>query len=237
MPMATPRRAAYGSYDMRTVVELLAIALPWRLKRLLYRRLLGYEISPTAYIGFSFLSARSMVMADGASIGHLNIIRGCDSVALDSYATIGNFNWISAYPSSGTGHYLLEGPAREPALLLEPHAAVTSRHIIDCTHTVALGAYATLAGYRSQLLTHSLDVYTNRQASAPVYIGRYAFVGTSTVFLPGARLPDYSILAARSLVRGVLTEPYTLYGGTPASKLRDLPADLPYFHRLCGYVE
>lgn len=237
MPAATPRRTPNVPSDMRTVVEVLAIALPWRLKRLLYRRVLGHEVSRTAYVGFTFLSARSVALGDGAFIGHFNIIKGSDLVVLDDHATIGNFNWISAYPSNGTDHYLLEGRARKPVLWLQTHAAMTSRHIIDCTHTVTLGAYATLAGYRSQVLTHSLDVYTNRQASAPVHIGRYAFVGTSTVFLPGSTLPDYSVLAARSLVRGVLTEPYTLYGGAPASTLRKLSADLPYFHRTRGYVE
>ena len=77
----------------------------------------------------------------------------------------------------------------------------------------------------------------SRQTSKPVIIGEYCFVGTDCVLLGGAALPDFSVLAAKSLLNKAFTGEYALYGGIPAHKLRELPKEAAYFHRVTGHVQ
>ncbi len=45
--------------------------------------------------------------------------------------------------------------------------------LIDCTARVRIGAFATIGGFRSQLLTHSIDFEAGRQTAEPIEIGEY----------------------------------------------------------------
>src|SRR3712207_7972137 len=47
--------------------------------------------------------------------------------------------------------------------------------------------YTTL--FRSQFLTHSIDLLENVQRSRPIKIGKFCFVGTNSVILGGSVLP------------------------------------------------
>lgn len=220
----------------RDAVCLIACLLPWPLKRLVYRKVLHYQISDSAGVGFSLIKADYVCLGRGARIGHLNVIRGCASVIVGDHSSIGNFNWVTAHPTNDTRHYAKQLD-RRPELSMGMHASITSRHYIDCTAAVSLGDYATVAGVRSQLFTHSIDLSQNVQASEGVRIGAYAFVGTATVLLPGSALPDFSVLAAGSLLNKAHREPYGLYAGQPAARIRELPQDLAYFHRIQGFVD
>jgi acetyltransferase-like isoleucine patch superfamily enzyme len=174
-------------------------------------------------------------MESGAKIGHLTVCRGLERLTLGEHATVGRLNWISAYPRDGSGHFA-HRTDRQPNLTLEEHAAITNRHIIDCTDQVTIGRYATVAGFRSQILTHSIDLAECRQDAKPIHIGCYAFVGTACTLLGGARVPDYSIVAANSLLHAAYEEPYRLYAGVPAKAVAELDRNLKYFTRTKGFV-
>ncbi len=117
------------------------------------------------------------------------------------------------------------------------HSAITNQHLIDCTSEVSIGAFATFGGFRSQILTHSIDITASRESSAPVSIGSYAFVGTDCVLLGGSSLPDYSVLGAKSLLNKKYSDTFWLYAGIPARPVKQLATDLRYFTRATGYVE
>lgn len=148
---------------------------------------------------------------------------------------IGRGNWITGVPSRDRTHFA-EHKGRVAKLTLGEHAAITSRHIIDCTDTVTIERFATVAGFQSQLLTHSIDLELNKQRCAPITIGEYSFVGTASVVLPGAVLPGFSILGAKALLNKKFEEPYVLYGGVPARPIKTLSSELKYFARTHGYV-
>lgn len=219
----------------RYLIALIASTMPQTARHWIYRRFLHYRIAATAYIGRSVVSVERLTMESGARIGHLTVIKGCDSVFLGEAATIGHLNWITAPPLSPVAVSM--GQEREPSLVLHDHAAITQRHIIDCSDRVTVGKFSTIAGYRNQILTHTIDLVRGRQSTAAVDIGAYCFVGTSTVILPGSRLPDHSVLAAGSLLRSGFTESYALYGGVPAKRLAAIPVDAGYFTRAVGFVE
>jgi len=216
-------------------VSALTCFLPWPLRRWLLNSLCGYSIDRRARIGVSLLGCSSVQMEAGSRVGHFNVIKGARLV-MGEEARLGDFNWISALPLRHPRHFR-EEVERDPAFIVERHAAVTSRHFVDCSNTVTIGEFATVAGARSQILTHAIDFKRNRQASAPVRIGRYCFVGTACVVLKGSRLPDYSILAASSCLNRGFEETFSLYSGTPAARVKDLDRDALYFHRQRGFVD
>jgi acetyltransferase-like isoleucine patch superfamily enzyme len=156
-------------------------------------------------------------------------------VELQEHASIGRLNWVTAYPLDHGPHFrhLSE---REPQLELGEHAAITNRHIIDCTEKISIGAFTTVAGFRSQLLTHSIDLPQSRQDAKPIAIGRYCFVGTSCVMLGGTSMPDYSVAGAYALLNRAYTDSYRLYAGVPAKPMGPLDPEMKYFNRTAGYV-
>lgn len=216
--------------------QLMLWPIPWSIRRFLLGRAFGYEISSKSRIGFSIILARSVKLAPESRIGHLTLIRNVDLIDLGQGATIGNFNKIAGVPSSDEGAFSSESE-RSPSLIMGPQSALTNSHIIDCTNRVTLGAFATVAGWRCQILTHSIDLSLSRQRSAPVSIGSYSFVGTGCILLRGAILPDRTALAAGSVLASAETESFWVYSGVPAVKTKPLKPELLYFSRNLGRVE
>jgi len=220
---------------MKALLQLMLVLLPWRVRRPLLQRLYGHVLHPSSHIGLAWVFPRKLVLASGARIGHLTVVKGLDQLSLGPEATIGRLNWISAYPSGETRHFT-HLRQRNPSLVLAEHAAVTNRHIIDCTECVTIGRFATVAGFRSQILTHSIDLRACRQDAKSVTIGEYCFVGTACTILGGSVLPHHSVLGAQALLNKAYTEPYRLYGGVPAADVGPLDEDLGYFTRTTGFV-
>ena len=221
---------------MKTLLLALSTFLPWALRRRLLERAFGYEIHPTCRIGLSWVFPKRLIMEAHSRIGNLTVVKNLGLVHLGQYATVGNLGWITGFPPEPSRHFAHE-PERRPHLVLGRHAAITHRHIIDCTNTVTIGAFTTFAGFQSQILSHSIDLSESRQSSAPVTIGEYCFVGTNCVLLGGAVLPDRSVLGAKSLLNRAFTETGQLYGGVPAKLIQPIPvADTAYFHRAEGMV-
>ncbi len=173
-------------------------------------------------------------MEEHSQIRHFVLLKGMSRVVVGSRSVIGNFNWITSLPLSDERCF--KGLPRLPELIIGRHSAVTSMHILDCTDRIRIGTYSVVAGYRSQILTHSINVCTNKQESAPVSIGDYCFVGTNSTILAGSSLPSRSVLGAGSVLIQSFDEEWSLYGGVPARKLRSIASDGKFFVRERGYV-
>ena len=213
----------------------LSLLLPWTLRRWILQKRFGYILHPSSRIGWAWVLPNCLILEEGASIGHLTLCKNIDLLHLKPHATIGRGNWITGFPSRGAHHFAQEED-RRPQLIVGEHSAITNRHLIDCTNAVVIGKFTTFAGFHSQVLTHSIDLERNRQASAPVRIGDYCFIGTNSVLLAGSALPDFSVLGAKSLLNKAFGETHTLYGGVPARALQPIPRDHAYFHRTSGFV-
>jgi acetyltransferase-like isoleucine patch superfamily enzyme len=234
---AVPAERARKPLGLRTALfwSLLTIWLPWALRRRLLNLICGYSIAPGSRIGFSVVACPGLHMEPGARIGHFNVIKGA-RLEMRECASIGDFNWIAGLPLESARHFVSE-IGRDPALCLGRHAGLTSRHFLDCSNRIDIGEFATIAGARSQILTHAIDLRANKQVSAPVSIGRYCFVGTGCVVLKGARLPECSVLAAGSSLARAHDETFTLYSGVPAMPVKALPRESAYFSRVRGFVD
>lgn len=220
---------------MRFLLRLFVVLLPWPLRRHALTAFFGYEIHPTARIGWAWIFPEKLVLGEGAQIGHFTVAIRLARIELGTHARIGRNNWITGFPRSGSRHFAHRAD-RDPALVVGEHAAITKAHHFDCTDRITIGPFTTVAGYRSQFLTHAIDVVRNRQDCAPIEIGARCFVGTAVVVLAGARLPDRSVLGAMALLNQAHEQPQRLYAGVPARAVKELPADAAYFHRAEGFV-
>jgi acetyltransferase-like isoleucine patch superfamily enzyme len=234
MMRASARSAGTRSGGDRLIARSLLIwLLPQPLKRVALRRLFGWTIHPSARVGLSlFDNVRGVRLGAGAHIGHFNVFRDLERVELGEKAFIGQWNWITA------ADVLVRQPHEDARgfLSLGEHAAITSRHYVDCTGGVDVGAYATVAGVRSTILTHQIDVASSSQQTAGTRIGAYCFVGSDVRIVPGVSIADRCLVAMGAVVAGDLAEPGVLYGGVPAKALKHVDEG-EYFRRTTGYVD
>lgn len=220
---------------MRTLLMALIVFLPWRLKRRMLVTIFRFELSPSAWIGLSWLGMKFLRMGPGSRIGHFNVFKSVDEVILEESSSVGRFNLITCVPSSNSLFYQ-HIANRHTALVVGAHSAITIRHLIDCNAKVEIGKFTTVGGYNSQILTHSIDVYECRQDAKPISLGEYCFVGTQCVILGGSCLPSYSVLGAGSVLRNKYCDEKMLYAGVPARRVKPMPPETKYWVRKTGRV-
>jgi UDP-3-O-[3-hydroxymyristoyl] glucosamine N-acyltransferase len=214
-------------------IQVVLLFFPWAIRRRILTRI-GFSLAPGAYIGFSIVTAKSVVLAEDARIGHLTMIKKLDLLCLGEKTLIGNLNWITGFPGDHSSRFVRTG--RVSSLTLGEHAAITHRHYIDCTAPVSIGAFSTLAGVRTQIFTHSINLETCKQESSAVSIGNYCLIGTGSILLPGAAMADYSVLSAGSMLKSRFVDTHVLLSGIPAAAVKRLSPALKYFHRDVGAV-
>ena len=217
---------------VRTAVHAALALAPNAIKLPIYRRAFGFKIGAGVRIGVSLLDTDELELGDGAQIGHgnllmrtkrvalddcaqigfCNIVRGGDEVRLGKFATVMRFNVLNSIPDNDAA-----GPT-DPRLQLAEGAYVVSGHRLDFTTRISVGKNAIISGRNSSLWTH------NRQATAPITIGDYCYVGSEVRVAPGAKLGDWSILALGAVLSGDAAA-RMVHGGVPAKPIRTITAD------------
>ena len=216
---------------IKIILQVLLFVLPWPIRRRLMCLLWGYSIHPSAHIGLSIVLPKHLVMEAKSRIFNFVACKPIDRLVLHEEAAIGKRTLITGFPTS-LGQYYPHVKDRRCELILGRCATITASHYIDCNGGITIGEFTTMAGGRSHLMTHSIDVYKNRQDVKPIEIGKYCFVGSACLFLPGSKLPDYSILGAHSVLNKPFLDAYCVYAGVPAVKKKVLnPEEVAYFHR------
>ena len=205
---------------------------PSRAKNRLLSCISGIEIAPTAVIRPCLLvRVKELKVGDRARFGAGTVVWNMLEVSVDDTATVGQWNWISSDPRL-TGAYPIQ---QAGTFHLGRESAVTSRHHIDCSGGVAVGEFTIVAGHRTSILSHSVDIWDAVQRVSPVRIGRYCFVGAGCMITAGVAIADHVIVGAGSVVLQSLDEEYKLYAGAPASAKRDVRG-AKYFSRSEGAV-
>ena len=221
---------------MKKILSLLVVILPWKIKRYLLIKIWKYEIDPKAKIGLAYVFPKHLKMNKGSKIAHFTVAIHLDLILMNESTSIGRSNWITGFPTSSKSKHFQHQKNRKSELIIGKESAITKHHHIDCTNQIIIGSHTTIAGYKSQFLTHSINIYESRQDSAPIVIGDYCFVGTNSVILGGSNLPSYSVLGAKSLLNKEYKEEYHLYGGSPAKKIKEISKTAKYFQREKGFV-
>jgi acetyltransferase-like isoleucine patch superfamily enzyme len=210
--------------------------MPWPLKRWLLVKFFKYNIHPSARIGLAWVYPAHLEMAEKSIIHHFTVIIHLDLVRIGYDSSIGRSNWVTGMSTKTESDYFKGQTDRKAELIMGKYSHFTKGHHVDCTNSIIVGDFVTIAGYQSQFLTHSINIYKNIQDSAPIYIGDYTFVGTNVVVLGGSKLPAYSVLGAKSLLNKAYTEEWKLYAGVPAKPVSDISKDAKYFYRKDGFV-
>ena len=218
------------SSKARLAALAFVAAMPGFLKRPLYRRLFGYRIGRHVRLGLSLIDARECEIADGVSIGHLNLIVGVGRFAVGEHARVGHLNVIRGGEEVSLGRYaeilrmneinsipdpVVVNPT-DPRFFLGDGAVVTAGHKIDFTDRVTIGRRTILGGRNSSLWTH------NRQRTRPVEIGELTYVGSEIRVAPGGVIPSRCIVGIGSVVTGKLEGEYLLIAGVPAKPVKPL---------------
>lgn len=205
------------------------ILAPWGLRRRLLQFLYDYKIAPTARIGLSWIRPEQLIMGEHSQIGNFTTCTGLSLLELKDSARIGNRNKIFGPRLGTTTDYAHR--ERLPALIVGTSSAITHEHIFDCTDTISIGQNTTIAGHRSQFLSHSVDLRASRQDCEPITIGHSCFIGTSAIILKGATLPDRSVLGAGSVLNKTHDNQPGLYWGVPATRIDDAERYAKWFDR------
>lgn len=204
------------------LTALIVLCMPSPLCRPLLR-LLGHRISGQARLGFSLVLVHHLILQGATCIGHFNLLRlrrlvmrrgaylgrsnaiyGPISVSLAERAAIGNNNKIVRGPRG----LVTSGPA---CLRLGELAKITANHRIDCTTSLSLGAFTTIAGTASEVWTHG---YVHDQSGPGRYrvdgsvrIGHNVYIGSACVITAGVIIADGVIVGAGTTVARSLLEP------------------------------
>lgn len=198
----------------RLVRMTLLLALPTRVARPLVNRM-GYDIAKDARIGFTLIDVDRLEMGPGASIGHLNVIRGGYALRMAENAAIGHINLVSRTFAEGTGG--------DVELRLGTWAKITGIHRIDVSSSIRIGNYSTVAGHFSQLWTHGyvheMDGIGRYRVDGTIEIEDNVYVGSAAIIQAGVRLGKGVIIGAGTPVVKSLLEP----GFYVSSPLRVLP--------------
>ena len=221
---------------LRAVTQILFMPFPCSIRRRLLSSIFGYRLPATARIGLSVVDVDRLRMGEGSRIGHFNVFHGLEVLDIGDAAIVGKFNWISGASAANSTVFTHE-PGRCSKLVIGRDAAIVNWHLIDCADTVELGPFSVLSGAGTQILTHGVEIEENQQRCLPVRLGAYTFIGTRSVILKGTQLADYCVLAAGSVCALRSSEPYGLYAGVPAKRVKDLPKDAEFFSRSRGVVE
>jgi len=220
---------------LKIAINVFLMPLPWLIRRWIFQRLFGFVFEKKTYIGRSIILANKLVLREGAVIKSLNFINEIDDIELGPHAQIDSRNWITGL-STKYKHNFTYDSNRQCHLRIAEHARITNLHFLDCTGGISIGKFATVAGIRSVLLTHGIDLEVSRQRSAPLSIGDYCFVGTNCKVLMGASLPNCSMLAAGAVLTTRFDGEYWLYGGVPAKPVKVFGREFKYFSRSHGHV-
>nr|MBA2431537.1 acyltransferase [Chthoniobacterales bacterium] len=145
---------------VKKLLMLLSLVLPWKLRRALLEKQFGFTIHPTSRIGLAWVFPERLVLEAHSSIGHLTVCKSLALLHLREHALIGRGNWITGFPLGPSPHFA-EETDRHPELIVGEHSAITHRHLIDCTNRITIGKFTTLAGFQSQMMTHSIDLEQN----------------------------------------------------------------------------
>lgn len=216
------------------LILMVAITpLPSKIKIGILRGLFGFDISSDAYIGLSVLICTRVVLESKAVIGHLSVIRGDMTLHMKAGSSLGQFNWITG--GNASPRYF-QGLNRNAMLILGEQSSITSRHILDCTDTITIGQFTTIAGYRSSLITHGIDIRSCKQVCTPIIIGDFCLIGSNVIVLMGAKIANRTIIGAGSVVTRSIDRELGVWGGAPVRLIKELTGEEGYFLRKAGHI-
>lgn len=198
----------------RLFTALVAAFLPSRIAVLLLR-VLGHKVSTGVRIGFSLLLVDRLYMDAQSRIGHFNLIR-CKRILLRRTARIGHMNavlgplsmWLATGAKLGNRNQVRRASSPvtygSAVLKMGKISAITASHIVDCTRSVILGDYTTIAGQGSQMWTHGYyhcaEGVDRFRVDGRIRLGNNVYIGSASVITAGVHIVNHVIVGSHSSI-------------------------------------
>lgn len=206
----------------KIIAPTLSLLLPpTAIKNFLLRKL-GWRVGKGFRIGFSWIDCDNVLLHDFSKIGHGNYIN-CRTLVLRESSYIQNFNqikgdiWVFLLKNAGIGNINKIMRAKRgvtwgrSVLRLGIYSKITSKHIVDCTRSVRLGNYSTIAGLASQIWTHGYihapSGLERFRIDGSVTIGNNVYIGSASVINAAVKINNGITVGACSCVSKSLLEP------------------------------
>lgn len=205
------------------LLRLLAVVLPQRLKRRLFRHVLGWSVADDAYVGFSYIGADAVTLGPGSHIGNFNIVRNISFLELGGHAFIKDFNHVFGCTPLG-----LHG---DRSFRLGSRGHIMSRHFFDVGGAVTIGDDTLIGGRGTQIYTHSLIAPQGVEEwkVGEMVIGDGAKIFASTILVHCRVAPGAIVAAGAVLTKSYEPEPgrRLLIAGNPATVVgyRSVPSE------------
>ncbi len=213
---------------MKTIKKIIVLVICFLLPvRMVFwiLNLLGHNIHSKAKIGFSFIWLdESMTLKEMSSIGHFNIIK-IKAVRIEPLGYIGRFNKLvgpfeiilAEKAAIGDGNKCNRSPLGvsygNSVLRLGTLSKITANHRVDCTRSITIGDYSTIAGHDTQLWTHAY--YHDKTGAGRfrldggIEIGNNVYIGSRCILNGGVAIVDNVVVGANSCVSKSLLNPGT----------------------------
>ena len=131
---------------------------------------------------------------------HLNVINGNFLLKIQKGAWINSRNKI-------TGASLFKDKVNE--FVMEAESSVIVHHVFDVSDDIIIGEKSCMAGYGSQIWTHSFVFGTKGKAALvtkPVVIGKNVYIGSQCIICPGVSVADNIVVGAHTTVSKSLSQ-------------------------------
>lgn len=187
--------------------------------------LLGHKIHPRTRIGFSLIWINgTLTLREGSKIGHFNIVK-TNKVFIDKQGYIGSWNnlrgpfeiYLAETGAIGNGNQCSRAPIGvtygTSVLKLGILSKLTSNHRVDCTRSVTIGDYTTIAGHNCELWTHAY--YHDKtgpgrfRLDGEIEIGSNVYIGSRCVINCGVKITDQVIVGANACISKSILKPGT----------------------------
>jgi acetyltransferase-like isoleucine patch superfamily enzyme len=156
-------------------------------------------------------------------------------------------HWMLHFPKFGRrlaqrklAHFGADSAVRPYTYLVETQHIEIGERVVIRPHTMLMAdADARIIIGDDVLMGAGVHIYVNNHRfdrtdltiaeqgyypSEDVVVEDDVWIGANAVLLPGVRIGRHSVVAACSVVTRSV-EPYSVYGGNPARKIRDIPAN------------
>jgi acetyltransferase-like isoleucine patch superfamily enzyme len=150
-----------------------------------------------------------------------SVLVGLENISIGNHVRVDPFSCLIA----GTGR-----------IEIGNHVHIASHVFLSGAEGIEVGEFSSFSrgvtiytrneDYSGLALTNpTIPVKYLRLVSGPVVVGRHAVVGAMTVVFPRVSIGEGSATGALSLIKDDL-EPWTIYAGVPARRLRERSRDL-----------
>jgi acetyltransferase-like isoleucine patch superfamily enzyme len=181
-----------------------------------FLNVLGHSVHSSAKIGFSIIWMKGkLTLGEKTRIGNFNIIR-VNSLSISKTGYIGKFNKINGpieiilaeTAAIGNGNKIYRAPINitygTSVLKLGALSKITGNHRLDCTRSIIIGDYSTIAGHDTQLWTHA---YYNDEVGAgrfrldgEIKIGNNVYIGSRCIINCGLEIRDAIVVGANACI-------------------------------------